>query len=75
LNLATTYRCLVGGTRGDKMLECEIYPRAFNHLSLNDLVSAIRQVDWDDPGSVQLFVQSKEEDRLSEVNLGLTERV
>jgi hypothetical protein len=53
------------------MLECQIYPGAFNHLELSDLIRAIREVDWDDPGSVQLFVEEQEQDRLMEVDLGL----
>jgi hypothetical protein len=60
-----------GWYAGTKILECEIYPGAFNHLELSDLIRAIREVDWDDPGSVQLFVQEQEEDRLSEVDLCL----
>jgi hypothetical protein len=55
---------------GNKMLECEVYPAAFNHLDLEELVRAIRGVEWDDPLSVQLFVQEQEEDRLREVDLG-----
>lgn len=53
------------------MLECEICPGAFNHLNLADLIRAIREVDWDDAGSVQLFVQEQEDERLREVDLDL----
>lgn len=60
-----------GWYAGNKMLECEICPDAFNYLNLADLVRAIQEVDWDDPGSVQLFVQEQEEDRLREIDLGL----
>jgi hypothetical protein len=60
-----------GWYAGSKMLECQIYPGAFNHLELSDLIRAIREVDWDDPGSVQLFVEEQEQDRLMEVDLGL----
>jgi len=60
-----------GWYAGNKMLECEICPGAFNDLNLADLVRAIREMDWDDPNSVQLFVQEQEEDRLREVDLGL----
>ena len=60
-----------GWYAGSKMLECELYPRAFNYLELSDLVTASQKVDWDQPGSVQLFVQEQESDRLTEVDLGL----
>jgi hypothetical protein len=60
-----------GWYAGNKMLECEVCPGAFNDLNLGDLVRAIRDVDWDDPRGVQLFVQKQEEERLSEVDLGL----
>src|SRR5258708_35417732 len=60
-----------GWYAGGKMIECEILPGAFNHLNLAELVSAIQKVEWDDPLSVQLFVQEQEEDRLREVDLGL----
>ena len=53
-----------GWYAGDKMLECEICPGAFNNLSLADLIRAIQEVDWDDPRSVQLFVQEQGEERL-----------
>ena len=56
------------------MLECEICPGAFNHLNLADLLRAIQEVDWDDPASVQLFIQEQEEDRLREIDLGLLNR-
>jgi hypothetical protein len=56
---------------GSKILECQICPGAFNHLQLDQLVAAIRQVTWDDPRSVQLFVQEQEEERLREVALQL----
>lgn len=58
-----------GWYAGNKMLECEIFPGAFNQLNLTDLLNAIQKVDWDDPLSVQLFVQEQEEDRLREVEL------
>ena len=61
-----------GWYAGTKMLECEIYPGAFNHLDLAKFVDAIRGVDWDDPHSVQLFIQEQEEGRLREVDLGLS---
>lgn len=61
-----------GWYAGSKMLECQIYPGAFNHLELGELIKAIREVDWDDPGGVQLFVQEQEEDHLREIDLGLT---
>jgi hypothetical protein len=60
-----------GWYAGDKMLECEVYPGAFNNLQLAVLIEAIRKVEWDDPGSVQLFVQEQEDARLREVDLGL----
>jgi hypothetical protein len=60
-----------GWYAGTKMLECEIYPGAFNYLELAELIKAIREVDWDDPRSVQLFVQDQEQDRMTEVDLGL----
>jgi hypothetical protein len=53
------------------MLECEIYPGAFNYLDLNVLIDAIRAVEWDDPGAVQLFAQEQEQDRLREIDLAL----
>jgi len=58
-----------GWYAGSKMLECEVFPGAFNHLNVSELVSAIQKVGWDDPHSVQLFVQEQEEDRLHEVVL------
>ena len=58
-----------GWYAGSKMLECEVFPGAFNHLNIAELVSAIQDVEWDDPYSVQLFVQEQEEDRLKEVEL------
>ena len=58
-----------GWYAGSKMLESEIYPGAFNDLDLSELIRAIREVDWDDPGSVQLFVQEQEEDRMREIDL------
>ncbi len=60
-----------GWYAGNKLLECEIYPAAFNHLDLEALVEAIRRVDWDDPHDVQLFVQNQEEGRLREIDLRL----
>jgi hypothetical protein len=60
-----------GWYAGNKMLECEICPGAFNQLDLADLVRAIREIDWDDPSSVQLFVQEQEHERLREVALWL----
>ena len=60
-----------GWYAGNKMLECVICPGAFNYLNLPELVAAIREVKWDDPGSVQLFVQEQEQDRLTEVDLSL----
>jgi hypothetical protein len=60
-----------GRYAGDKMLECEVYPGAFNNLRLAALIEAIRKVEWDDPGSVQLFIQEQEDARLREVDLGL----
>lgn len=56
---------------GDKHLECEIYPAAFNHLNLDELCEAIRRVPWEYPDSVQLFAQAENQDRLREINLGL----
>jgi hypothetical protein len=38
---------------------------------LEELIEAIRNVEWDDPRAVQLFIQVQEEDRLKEVDLGL----
>jgi hypothetical protein len=58
-----------GWYAGSKMLECEIFPGAFNRLSVSELVSAIQKVEWDNPQAVQLFVQEQEEDRLREVQL------
>jgi hypothetical protein len=63
-----------GWYAGTKILECEIYPGAFNHLDLDGLVAAIRRIDWDDPQSVQLFVQSQEQVRLMEIDLNLALR-
>jgi hypothetical protein len=60
-----------GWYAGGKFLECEIYNGAFNGLVLEELIEAIRNVDWDDPRRVQLFIQAQEEDRLKEVDLGL----
>jgi hypothetical protein len=60
-----------GWYAGNKMLECVICPGAFHNLNVPDLVDAIREVDWDDPRGVQLFVQEQEDDRLREVDLGL----
>ena len=60
-----------GWYAGGKFLECEIYPGSFNGLVLEELIEAIRKVDWDDPYGVQLFIQAQEEDRLKEVELGL----
>jgi len=62
-----------GWYAGNKFLECEICPGAFNHLDLKKLISAIRQVQWDDPASVQLFVQEQGEHRLKEVDLQLAD--
>ena len=62
-----------GWYAGDKFLECEIYPGSFNHLNLEDLIAAIQKVKWDDPRSVQLFIQGQEDDRLEEVDLGLAQ--
>jgi hypothetical protein len=59
----------VGWYAGTKMLECEIYPGAFNHLDLNKLVAAINAAPWESPESVQLFVQGQDEDRFREVDL------
>jgi len=61
-----------GWYAGNKMLECEICPAAFNYLDLEGLIRAIRQVEWGDPLSVQLFVQEQEENRLREVDLGFS---
>jgi hypothetical protein len=60
-----------GWYAGGKFLECEIYPGAFNSLALDELIDAIRKVDWDEPNGVQLFIQAQEEDRLKEVDLEL----
>ena len=53
------------------LFECNIYPGAFNGLGLQELIDAIRNVAWEDPSGVQLFIQAQEEDRLKEVDLGL----
>ena len=66
--------CLAAGMRAPRVLECEVFPGAFNYLDLAALVKAIREVDWDDPDGVQLFVQEQEERRLREVDLGLSGR-
>jgi hypothetical protein len=63
-----------GWYAGNKMLECQICPGAFHGFNLAELVRAIREVDWDDPDSVQLFIQGQEESRLREVDLGLLDR-
>lgn len=60
-----------GWYAGTKALECEIFPGAFNYLDLDAMIYAIRTVPWDQPGSVQLFIQEQNEDRLREVDLGL----
>ncbi len=36
------------------------------------LIDSIRRVEWDDPASVQFFIQEQEEERLKEVDLGLS---
>ncbi len=59
-----------GWYAGDKMLECGLFPGAYNYLDLGGLVRAIREVKWDYPNAVQLFVREQEDDRLREVDLG-----
>ena len=60
-----------GWYAGSKMLECEIYPGAFNFLKLDDLVAAIQNVTWRNPKAVQLFIQEQDECRFHEVILNV----
>lgn len=52
---------------GSKALEIDLYPGAFNHLHLQDLLDSIRAAHWDEPEEVQLFVQGETDTRLREV--------
>lgn len=56
---------------GTKALEIDIYPGAFNHLDLNELVSAVCSVQWDDPEELQLFAQLEDKTKLAEIPLPL----
>ena len=58
-----------GWYAGDKYLECDIYPAAFNCLDLQNLIDTILAVEWDEPASVQLFVQDENQHRFTEVEL------
>lgn len=50
---------------GSKVLETQIYPAAFNYVSLDELLSAIQKVEWTNPELVQLLYQGQNEDKFS----------
>jgi hypothetical protein len=59
----------MGWYAGDKGLEIAIFPGAFNHLDMAELVSAIQAVPWKWPNQVQLFAQEDNSERMVEVPL------
>lgn len=56
---------------GNKFLECEIFPGAFNYLDINDLTRQVKTVKWSYPKDVQLWVQGQNDDRFREIDIGL----
>lgn len=50
---------------GDKSLEQEIWIGAFSELDVPALAAAMRQVDWDDPEAVRLYVSEGEDGRFT----------
>lgn len=58
---------------GRKYLECELHVAAFNGRDVErPLIDAIRSLPWEAPDCVQLFLKRQDEDRFTEVDLGLT---
>ena len=62
----------VSDCAGNKWLECDIYPGAFNHLNLAELVNAIDSAPWECPECVQLLVKEENDMRFREVELGIS---
>ena len=54
---------------GDRHMECFVYLAAFNYMPLEHLLAAVKNARWDDPGTVQLFIQDEDEDRFHEVTV------
>ena len=55
---------------GRKRIEADIWIGGFNYLDHDCLAAVVRAQPWDDPDSVQLFVNLQEESRFSEVLSG-----
>jgi hypothetical protein len=60
---------------GDKQLEATIYLAAFNRLNLERFLTAVRAVPWDDPEELQLFIKGEDDERFSEIELGMLEAI
>lgn len=56
-----------GWYAGDKRLEVDLYPGAFNHLDMDGLLAAVRSIAWEYPEYVQLFAQGEDEEQMCEV--------
>jgi hypothetical protein len=54
---------------GTKYMEAKVYLAAFNHLDDRILFRVIREMPWEEPDLVQVFIQRQEELRFTEVDL------
>jgi len=47
---------------GDKYLECHLYLGAFNYLHLNEFISHLKTITFEEPETVQLIVKEQSDD-------------
>ncbi len=54
---------------GSKFLEAEIYIGAFNHFPLKDFIDHLKQIEWKNPNSIQLFVKEQDDEKFKLLDL------
>jgi hypothetical protein len=46
---------------GDKIMQCDVYLAAVNHLDIENFVAAFKTAPWKDPDCVQLMLKDEED--------------
>lgn len=48
---------------GDKMMQCDVFMAAINHLDKDEFVKLFRSIEWEWPEKTQLMIKGEWDDR------------